>query len=332
MRARSAQAIDVAPARPSRIEARVARMEPLARLPVFFDLDGRRVVLAGGSDAAAWKAELLSATGAIVEVFAERPAPTLLAVVADPPRGAVHLHRRAWRAADMKGAAIAVGAIEDECEGVAFARAGRQAGAIVNVVDRPLLCDFAFGSIVNRSPLVIGISTDGAAPTLAQALRARIEAIVPRGLGGWAAAAKKWRPAIQAAAPSGDVRRRIWERFAAIAFARSEDEPTAGDLAGLLSAAGAGENASCPGGVTIVRTGTGDVASLTIKAIRALQVADVVVYDEGVPADFLEFARREARTMRVQSVAPESGGSPDNVGELMDALAAEGRRVVRLAI
>ena len=131
---------------------------------------------------------------------------------------------------------------------------------------------------------------------------------------------------------AADLKGRLWERFAAIAFARSEEEPAADDLAELLAAARTGEDATYPGGVTIVRTGTGDVASLTIKAIRALQVANVVVYDEGVPGDFLEFARREARTMRVQSAAPESGGRQDHIDELMDALASKGERVVRLAV
>src|SRR5919112_283853 len=100
-------------------ETRVGRMEPLARLPVFFALEGRRVVLAGGSDAAAWKAELLSATGAAVDVFATDPASTLRAVAADPPHGPIRLHERAWTAEDLAGAALAIGAFADEAEAAA---------------------------------------------------------------------------------------------------------------------------------------------------------------------------------------------------------------------
>ena len=104
-----------------------------------------------------------------------------------------------WCPDDLKGAVLAVGTFEDERDAIAFTQAARDAGVLVNLVDRPSLCDFAFGSIVNRSPLVIGISTDGAAPALAQALRVRIETMVPRGLKRWAEAAKAWRAAIQAA-------------------------------------------------------------------------------------------------------------------------------------
>jgi uroporphyrin-III C-methyltransferase/precorrin-2 dehydrogenase/sirohydrochlorin ferrochelatase len=117
-------------------EIRVARMEPLARLPLFFDLNGRRVTIAGDKDAAAWKAELLSAAGAIVDVFAPNPAPTLLAVASQPPGGAVHLHHRAWRPDDLKGAVLAIGAFEDERDAIAFTQAARDAGVLVNLVDR----------------------------------------------------------------------------------------------------------------------------------------------------------------------------------------------------
>src|SRR5215212_3426325 len=109
-------------------ETRRGRMERLARLPVFFALEGRRVVLVGGSDAAAWKAELLSATGAVVDVFAPHPAPTLRAVAAEPPHGPVQLHERSWCPGDLAGAALAVGAFASEPEAATFAAAAHAAG------------------------------------------------------------------------------------------------------------------------------------------------------------------------------------------------------------
>ena len=302
----------------------MARMEPLARLPLFFDLKGRRVVLAGDSDAAAWKAELLSAAGAVVDVFAPSPAPTLLAVAAQPPGGAIHLHRRAWSPEDLKGAVLAIGALEDEHDAVAFAHAARDASVLVNSVDRPALCDFAFGSIVNRSPMVIGISTDGAAPALAQALRVKIETLVPQGLKRWAEAAKAWRGAIQAASASAEVRRRLWQTFAATAFARADEAPTAMDLAELLRlAAKAGPDVS-KGKLAIVRIRDGDVGSLTLNSVRALQTADVVVHDDPASSEILELSRREAKTIGV------AGLDADSVEALLSTLVAEGQRVVRL--
>src|SRR6185437_15950777 len=153
-------------------ETRPARMEALARLPVFLALEGKRAVIAGGNAAAAWKAELLSAAGASVEVFADETSDELLLVASDPPRGAIVIHRRVWTPADVRGAAIAIGAFSDDGQAAEFAEAARAAGVPVNVIDKPAFCDFSFGSIVNRSPLVIGISTDGAAPVFAQAIRA----------------------------------------------------------------------------------------------------------------------------------------------------------------
>ena len=153
-------------------------MDALARLPVFLALDGKRAVLAGGSPAAAWKAELLSAAGARVDVYADRAiAKSWCRSPAIRRAAQIVLTRRAWTPGDLPGAAVAIGAFDDDDSAAAFAAAARAAGVPVNVIDKPAFCDFSFGAIVNRSPLVIGISTDGAAPVFAQAIRAKLEAL-----------------------------------------------------------------------------------------------------------------------------------------------------------
>ena len=164
-------------------EARPPRMDALARLPVFYALAGKRGDLWARKPAAASTAELLSAAAAEVDVLATDPSDQLLAVAAHPPQGAIVLHLRPWDTQDFVGAALAVGAFEDAREAERFAAAARAAGVPVNVIDKPAYCDFSFGAIVNRSPLVIGVSTDGAAPVFAQAIRAKIEALIPRGFG-----------------------------------------------------------------------------------------------------------------------------------------------------
>jgi uroporphyrin-III C-methyltransferase / precorrin-2 dehydrogenase / sirohydrochlorin ferrochelatase len=179
---------------PSEIKA--TRMGPLARLPAFFALENKRAVVAGGSQAAIWKAELLSAAGARVDVFAPVADEDLQSLAAAAPRGGIFIHERRWAATDISGAAIAVADCADDEEAAAFAAAARAAGVPVNVIDRPAFCDFAFGAIVNRSPLVIGISTDGAAPVFGQAIRAKIEALIPSGFSRWADAARAWRPRV----------------------------------------------------------------------------------------------------------------------------------------
>src|SRR5258708_4269497 len=282
-------------------ETRTPRMEPLARLPVFFGLAGKRTVVAGGTPAAAWKAELLAAAGAKVEVFAADPSEELRAVATEQPDSedsdnavnAVVIRARTWQAGDLAGAASAVGDFAADDEAAAFAAAARQAGVPVNVIDKPAFCDFSFGSIVNRSPLVIGISTDGAAPVFAQAIRAKLEALIPLGFSRWAEAARRWRPRVLALALSFRERRRFWEQFTERAVAAPDRVPSQADVDALMSETrGAAGNT---GSVVLVGAGPGDPEVLTLRAVRALQSADVILIDDFVSPQVLDFARRDAK-------------------------------------
>jgi uroporphyrin-III C-methyltransferase/precorrin-2 dehydrogenase/sirohydrochlorin ferrochelatase len=306
-------------------EISATRIGPLSRLPAFFALEGKRAVVAGGSPAATWKAELLSAAGARVEVFAADAGEEMLALAAVPPRGDVILHDRIWSAEDLVGAAIAVADCADDDEAARFAAAARAAGVPANVIDRPAFCDFSFGAIVNRSPLVIGISTDGAAPVFGQAIRAKIEALIPKGFARWADAARAWRPRVQALALPFRGRRGFWERFAQRAVAAPDAAPTEADLAALLE-----PTTSNSGAVALVGAGPGDPELLTLRAVRALQSADVILFDDLVAPDILDFARREAKKMLVGKTGHAPSCKQDDINALMISLAKAGRRVVRL--
>ena len=311
-------------------EARRGRMDRLSRLPVFLALAGKRAVLAGGSQAAAWKAELLSASGARVDVYADEISDDMLLVAGDCPGGKIAISRRAWRPDDLAGAAVAIGAFDDDAQAAAFADAARAAGLPVNVIDKPAFCDFAFGAIVNRSPLVIGISTDGAAPVFAQAIRAKLEALLPKGFAHWAAAAGRWRNAVKASGLSFTGRRKFWQLFTAHAVANPESEPSQGDferfIAEVKGLGAAVEN----GSVTLVGAGPGDPELLTLRAVRALQSADVILFDDLVSRDVLDFARREARKMLVGKTGFGPSCKQDDINSLMVSLARQGKRVVRL--
>jgi len=301
-------------------------MSPLARLPAFFALQGKRCVVAGGGMAAVWKAELLSAAGARVDVFAPEPNEDMRALAAAPPAGAVIVHERRWTAADCAGAAIAVAECAVDTEAAQFAAAARAAGVPVNVIDRPAFCDFAFGAIVNRSPLVIGISTDGAAPVFGQAIRAKIEALIPKGFARWADAARTWRPRVQKLALSFRGRRHFWEDFADRAVAAPDQAPTDADLEALLTPNQTAE----AGSVVLVGAGPGDPELLTLRAVRALQSADVILFDHLVSPEILDFARREAKKMLVGKTGHAPSCRQDDINALMVSLAKAGRRVVRL--
>ena len=307
-------------------EIATTRIGPLARLPAFFALDNKRTLVGGGSAAAAWKAELLSAAGASVDVFAPAPGEEMRALAIAPPRGAVVVHARDWTARDFAGAAIAVADCSSDEEAAQFAAAARAAGVPVNVIDRPAFCDFSFGAIVNRSPLVIGISTDGAAPVFGQAIRAKIEALIPKGFARWAEAARMWRPRVQKLALPFRGRRSFWEKFTARAVAAPNRAPSDADLDALLTPAMAGE----AGSVVLVGAGPGDPELLTLRAVRALQSADVILFDDLVAPDILDFARREAKKMLVGKTGHKASCRQDDINALMISLAKAGRRVVRL--
>jgi uroporphyrin-III C-methyltransferase/precorrin-2 dehydrogenase/sirohydrochlorin ferrochelatase len=307
-------------------EIRSTRIGALARLPAFFALEDKRAVVAGGSPAATWKAELLSAAGARVEVFALAPSEELLALAAAPPRGVVILRDRNWMPDDFAGTAIVVADCADDEEAARFAAAARAAGVPVNIIDRPAFCDFSFGAIVNRSPLVIGISTDGASPVLGQAIRAKIEALIPKGFARWADAARAWRPRVQALALPFRGRRNFWERFTERAVAAPNAAPTDADLDALLAPTPAANT----GSVILVGAGPGDPELLTLRAVRALQSADVILFDDLVAPDILDFARREAKKMLVGKTGHAPSCKQDDINALMISLAKAGRRVVRL--
>lgn len=328
-------------------------MHSLARLPVFYALNGKRAVVAGGTAPAAWKAELLSAAGAAVDVFAAELGEEMTAASAEAPGGPIALHARDWTDTDLEGAVIAIGAFDDDADAERFVIAARAHGVPVNVVDKPAYCDFAFGSIVNRSPLVVGISTDGAAPVFAQAIRAKLEALIPNGFAHWAQAAQRWRGAVQASGLGFSDRRRFWQRFTARALADPERIPDDAQLKAMLVQIGSERGHAEIGSVVIVGAGPGDPELLTLRAARALQSADVIVIDDRVPAEILDFARREARKVRVAEPQPPHpdrlprqrgrgnadageegyvprGGPADDTAALMVSLAREGKRVVRL--
>jgi uroporphyrin-III C-methyltransferase/precorrin-2 dehydrogenase/sirohydrochlorin ferrochelatase len=304
------------------------RMEPLARLPLFFGLTGKRAVVAGGSAAAAWKAELLSAAGARVEAFTAEPSEELRSIAAE--QSAVVIRARAWQAADLAGAGIAVGAFTDDEEAGAFAKAARAAGVPVNVIDKPAFCDFSFGSIVNRSPLVIGVSTDGAAPVFAQAIRAKLEALIPAGFARWAEAARRWRRAVHTSGLSFAARRRFWQVFTAQAVTHPNHAPTAADFDTYMATTREGRAAAESGSVTLVGAGPGDPELLTLRAVRALQSADVILIDDLVASGVLDFARREAKKMLVGKTGYAPSCKQGEINALMISLARSGKRVVRL--
>lgn len=319
---------------PNDIASKQQRVTALATLPLFWSLTQKKVVIAGASDAAVWKAELIAASGAEVHLYAPRAelSEALLDLLARGPAHAggrfIH-HHEAWHDNIFADAALAIADCEEDHEAEAFFNAARAAGVPVNVIDKPAFCQFQFGSIVNRSPVVVAISTDGGAPILAQAIRRRIETLLPPAIKRWAMIAQAIRERVNAQLQPGAARRTFWERFVDRVFLDTPEEGVETRLVAEMGRLAMPRPAI--GRVTIVGAGPGDAELLTLKAVRALQAADVILYDERISNDVLELARREAKRILVSQPNPFASGRPmaEN-GAQVAALAKAGKRVVRL--
>nr|WP_295889213.1 siroheme synthase CysG [uncultured Devosia sp.] len=307
-------------------KSRPDRVAPLAVLPVFLDLIGKRVIAIGGSEAATWKIELLAAAGAHVQVLApiDQWCDELIALAeSGAAAGTISLVDCQWSPSDLSGTALAVADIEDDEQAAAFVEAARDALVPYNVIDRPEFCQFQFGTIVNRSPVVVGISTAGAAPILGQAVRRRIETLLPATLSAWAHLAQQVRASVMDRLEAGPQRRAFWERLVDRAFGDAAPTPMDGDIDTIAAAAPLGR-------VTLVGAGPGDADLLTIKAVRALQSADVILFDDLVSSDVLELARREAKRMLVGKRAARESCRQEDINDMMLTLARQGKHVVRL--
>lgn len=306
------------------------RMDALSTLPVFYKLQGKKVLVAGGSDAAAWKAELLAAAGADVHVFAAELGPAFEALISAPSvAGSYVWHKRIWSAGALSHMQIAICDAETDGEAQAFCCAARAAGVAFNVIDKPAYCAFQFGTIVNRSPAIISVSTDGAAPIFGQAIRRRIETLIAPSIKAWAQLAQDIRGRVNERLEIGAPRRAFWEGFVDRAFG---GEPKSDEIDTLMANAEciAISDAASKGKVTLVGAGPGDAELLTLKAVRALQAADVILFDDLVSNEVLELARREAKRMLVGKRGGRESCKQGDINDMMVSLAKAGKNVVRL--
>jgi uroporphyrin-III C-methyltransferase/precorrin-2 dehydrogenase/sirohydrochlorin ferrochelatase len=297
--------------------------------PAFLRLEGRDALVGGGGAPAAAKARLLAESGARVTVVAAAPGADIEALAAE---GAVRLHRREFAGADIAGKAVAIGAAGDAAIDEAVSAAARAAGVPVNVVDAPELSSFTVPAIVRRDPFVIGVSSGGAAPAMARRVREAVEQVLPDRLGRLATFSRDFRGAVRGAIADAGARRRFWERVFDGPIARAvlggqEDRARRAMLAAIN---GAAASAPAEGFVSIVGAGPGDPDLLTLRAVHALQRADVIVHDRLVAPEILSYARRDAERIFVGKTPGVHSHTQDEINGILVAQARAGRRVVRL--
>ncbi|MGO9802885.1 MAG: siroheme synthase CysG [Steroidobacteraceae bacterium] len=295
-------------------------------LPIFLRLQGAATLVVGGGAVAARKVEWLLKAGARVTVVAPALGTELGSCAAIEYRAARFLP------AQLDGAALAVAASDDPLVNAAVSVAARERGIPVNVVDSAELSSFIFPAIIDRSPIVVAVSSAGHAPVLARRVRELIEALLPSRLGALAHFLGARRAAVQRAL-SAAARRAFWERLlgGSAAGAVLGGNESAAERAFAAELRAAQRNAAAPstGEVYLIGAGPGDPDLLTLRALQLLQQADVILYDRLVPEAILERARRDAERIFVG----KESGDPErqaHIHELLVRLARAGKRVARL--
>lgn len=295
--------------------------------PVFLDLKQRHCLLVGGGDIATRKGRLLSRAGARLRVVAPEISKELQ-TLAEQSGG--ELLRRQYQTEDLDGVVLVCAATDDEHLNRRISQEAQARFLPTNVVDSPALCSFITPAIVDRSPLVIAISSGGEAPVLARNLRARLETLIPNSYGRLAQLASRWREKAKQSF-SEENRRRFWEKvlqgpIAELVFSGREQEAESA----LEEALSDPDSIDTQGEVYLVGGGPGDPELLTLKALRLMQQADVVLYDRLVSPEVMELVRRDADRIYVGKRRSDHSMPQQNINQLLLDLAREGKRVLRL--
>lgn len=296
--------------------------------PIFMALEGRRVVLSGGGEAALAKLRLLLKTTARLTVVAASVSPDIHRLAAE---GRLTLILRPQEAGDALCAALFYAANEDEAEDARVAALAQRDGALVNIVDNLADSQFITPAIVDRDPVTVAIGTEGAAPVLARAIKADLEARLPATLGPLARIGKTFRKAVDVL-PIGAKRREFWSafyfRFGPQVIAQNGENGVIYALESLLD--DHVQSRAKSGHIDLVGAGPGDPELLTLKARNALDKADVVIHDRLVTPEILELARREAVIIDAGKEGFGTAMAQDDINDLIVSHAQKGLHVVRL--
>ncbi len=297
-------------------------------LPLYFQLQNKPCVIIGGGAIALRKATLLHKSGAIIHIIAHTVLPELQQL-AESTGGSVRIGD--YSAADIEGMFLIIAATDDEALNKQVSTDAHQRQVPVNVVDSPELCSVILPAIIDRSPLVIAVSSGGKSPVLARMLRSKIESFIPAAYGQLAQLVGSFRDKVKLSYKTVDERKNFWEDvldgpIAEMVFAgkvsvakemlsqRLDEEPVE----------------MIKGEVYLVGAGPGDPDLLTFKALRLMQKADVVLYDRLVADQIMELTRRDAEKIYVGKKRSDHAVPQDNINQMLVKLAKQGKRVLRL--
>lgn len=297
-------------------------------LPIFINITKRRCVVIGGGDVAARKVTMLIKANAAVVLYS----PELCHELSDLVNAEKITHINAnFESSQLKGACLVIAATDDEAVNAAVSLAAKALNIPVNVVDSPALCTFTMASIVERSPIVIAISSEGNAPVLARYIRTKIETMLPASYGRIAEIAGEFRDKVKAKFATTQQRRIFWEGILQGPIVErilsGQEDLARKALNDVLS-----DQADLKhhGEVYLVGGGPGDPDLLTFRALRLMQQCDVCVYDKLVSPEVMELVRRDAELIYVGKSRNQHTLPQEEINEMLARLALEGKRVLRL--
>ncbi|MDO5650510.1 MAG: siroheme synthase CysG [Moraxella sp.] len=294
-------------------------------LPLFFNLQQKTVLIVGGGDVAKRKAEIMHKSGANLIVIAKRFDLALQDFLLANNHLMVNKSYHRDELLGLKNISLIVCATDDELLNRQVYQDAKDLNIPINVVDNPTLCDFIFPAIVDRSPIIIGVSSNGKAPVLARLIRAKIESVLPSNIGAIAKQAGEFRETVKNALPTVKQRRYFWEKV----FAKALGDTPLPNLENALQDFVQQDKPSI-GEVYIVGAGAGNPDLLTFKALRLMQQADVVLYDALVSDEIVDLCRRDSDKIFVGKKRSQHTKSQDEINALLVQYAKAGKRVLRL--
>ncbi|MGE0115800.1 MAG: siroheme synthase CysG [Steroidobacteraceae bacterium] len=301
--------------------------------PIFLRITDQPVVVIGGGEVAARKALLLARAGAAITIISPELCQSLKERLA---RGELRHLAEEFRPEHLDGARLAVAATDVQAVNAWVSRSAEARHVPVNVVDDRELSRFIMPAIVDRSPVIVAVGSSGDAPVLTRRLREKLEALLPVGLGRLARLSGELRGAVKQRVRNADERRRFWERFfdgdiaADVLAGREQTARASIEQAMDADISQIGHSAAPAGEVALVGAGPGDPGLLTLRALRVMQNADVVVYDRLVSDEVLELVRRDAERIYVGKTAGQAYVAQEDINQLLVDLARQGKRVCRL--
>ena len=295
--------------------------------PISLKLQQQSCLIVGGGRIAYRKAVLLVKAGAVIDIISPEIDANLLEVIQQC--GGQYIQAPYSASLSLRYYRLVIAATDDQAINQAVFEACEADNVLVNSVDDPPHCRFMVPAIIDRSPLVVSIATNGASPVLSRQIRTQLEASIPHGMGKLAEFSGKWRSTVKAKIVNPDERRIFWEELYASPLKEQVFNDNLAEADRLITQALTQWNKP-KGEVYLVGAGPGDPELLTLKALRLMQQADVVIYDRLVSAPIMELCRRDAEKIYVGKARSNHSVPQDGINALLVKYASEGKRVCRL--